>query len=210
MIKKSLDAIPQNAILKNVAFEKVVKAYALKPRRNTAHASTKNASERGLGRKMNEDETFAEAEIVLRHAITEGHLTAYVRDPRTQELLKLSPTGWLGGIDGMEDEFEEPNKREPTGADGSIIDGKLRPVFFLTDEFESWFKGNFYGPTRKKRFAPSREAAKRVIRELDPNGEWEGLDKVRKDGVLRRLVDDGIKATAKTVERAFDEIKKGT
>lgn len=209
MIKKSLDAIPQNAILKNVAFEKVVKAYALKPRRNTAHASTKNASERGLGRKMNEDETFAEAEIVLRFAISEGHLTAYVRDPRTQELLKLSATGWLPGIDGMEDEFEEPSKRGPTGADGSIIDGKLRPVFFLTDEFDAWFKDNFYGPTRKKRFAPYREAAKQAIRELDPNGEWLGLDQTKRFLIQEHLANKGVRLDAKTINRAFKDIKYG-
>jgi hypothetical protein len=117
------------------------------------------------------------ADILLRAYLTYGELLwgeklrAYIRDPKTGEILELDSRGWepaarsskpftinrsryfetSAGISG--DYVIDPYDEIFPGPEGTLLHGAYRPVFFWRDEFERWFKKTFgvIAPERKGR-----------------------------------------------------------
>jgi hypothetical protein len=122
-----------------------------------------------------------------------------LRDPDTGDILQLGSNGWLSSdwTDyipcGIWTDYIVPDDDEAPGPNGTFIRGALRPVFFMRDEFEAWFKRilgspaateTISGPTEMydaavRVHAHRREAVKRAIREMwGQNGPDHGVTEI--------------------------------
>lgn len=91
------------------------------------------------------------ANVFLRDRLSREELLALVRDPDTGETLKLPPTSWMP-IQWLETGHIEPgiftdhvhiDEPHSPGPSGTLIRGKIRPVFFRQAEFETWYLSVF-------------------------------------------------------------------
>ena len=93
------------------------------------------------------------ANQLLRKWLTEGILTAFVRDPRHDQTLQLPRDGWdrLGEFEnGITANFvgpDDPLNRGPN----TVVEGKRRPVFFIRSELEKLVEAEFGVPRRSGR-----------------------------------------------------------
>ena len=84
----------------------------------------------------------------LRKWITDGAITAFVRDPEHDRTLQLTRDGWdrLGEFEnGITANFvgpDDPLNRGPN----TVIGGKRRPVFFIRGELEKLVQAEFGSP----------------------------------------------------------------
>jgi hypothetical protein len=83
------------------------------------------------------DDAHFKANEWLRSHIIDGALTAYIRNPVTDKLLRLPRTGWGMVLEKsiIETDFVGPDDMEAPGPD-TVIDGARRPVFFKAAEFQ--------------------------------------------------------------------------
>jgi hypothetical protein len=90
-----------------------------------------------------------EANLFLRLEIEAKNLVACTRDPETGDILRLHSDGWIpSGWDdyippGIWIDYIIPDDYDAPGPTGTMIRGALRPVFFMRDGFEAWFKKTF-------------------------------------------------------------------
>ena len=163
-IPRADDAIPKDAIRLTDAYECVVTLVSNHPEllpkfdEDRSEALRKSREEE---RKIQDDpEAFdkeleeewhqrKEANLFLRLAIEAKKLVACTRDPETGDILQLRsddwiPSGWDDYIPpGIWTDYIIPDDYEAPGPNGTLIRGALRPVFFIRDEFEAWFKKTF-------------------------------------------------------------------
>jgi hypothetical protein len=163
-IPQADDPIPKDAIRLTDAYECVVSLVSNHPEllpkfdEDWSEALRKSREEE---RKIEHDpETFdkeleeewhrrKEANLFLRLELESKKLVACVRDPETGDVLQLRsddwiPSGWDDYIPpGIWTDYIIPDDYEAPGPNGTLIRGALRPVFFMRDEFETWFKKTF-------------------------------------------------------------------
>lgn len=171
-----------------------------------------------------------EANLFLRLEIEAKRLVACIRDPETGEILQLRsddwiPTGWDDYIPpGIWTDYVRPDDYEAPGPKGTLIRGALRPVFFMRDEFEAWFK-QIFGETEsvvaKSELNPAfqnfrrthghrRAAVKEAIRAIwGRNGIPHGVT----EGSRLKQINDWLKGngrvpvTEATIRRALKELR---
>jgi hypothetical protein len=113
-----------------------------------------------------------EANLFLRLELEQGALVACTRDPKTGDVLQLPAKDWLPDSwseyvpAGIWSDFIKENSFDAPGPAGTFIHGSLRRVFFISDEFEIWFKSKFNNAIALDSAAPlttvNVQAARRV------------------------------------------------
>lgn len=92
------------------------------------------------------------ANILFRSRLQAGELVGCIRDPETGEILRLGTIGWIHDSWGSKsailpfgssDDYVVPGDPQFPGPPEAIVRGRLRPVFFLRDEFDEWFTQTF-------------------------------------------------------------------
>src|ERR1700737_3918303 len=158
------DAIPKEAISLTDAYGCVVSLVSdhpeLLPKFDEEWSEVLRKSREEEGKIGHDPETFdkeleeewhrrKEANLFLRLEIEAKELVACTRDPETGDILQLRSDDWLP-IDwddyippGIWTDYIIPDDYEAPGPNGTLIRGALRPVFFMRDEFEAWFKKAF-------------------------------------------------------------------
>lgn len=136
---KSFDATPDDGIRFGKAYDFVLKRYRLKPKAGTYHDFWRGNVD--PDKTLSEDEIDLEAEYLFRQLLDAGELYGRVRDPKNQEILILAPEIWLSEPSEFDGDFLIPN--EGSSGNGTSINGKLRPVFFKTEEFNRWIEETF-------------------------------------------------------------------
>jgi hypothetical protein len=171
-----------------------------------------------------------EANLFLRLEIEAKKLVACTRDPETGDILQLRsdnwiPSGWDDYIPpGIWTDYIIPNDYEAPGPNGTFIRGALRPVFFMRDEFEAWFKKTF-GATEsivaisepnpklqnlKRAHAHRREAVKEAVHAIWGKNE---PDLGVTEGIRFKKINDWLeekgRVTVKeaTIRRALRELR---
>ena len=184
----SRDAVPLNAILLTDAYRAVESAIEERPglieQRLDSYWLETIEKNRKLDRQNNKDTAPEEidlwhldraANMLLRQNLQEGKLRACVRDPETGDILRLIASGWIPDAwdkntmlpaYGILTDFVrtvEPLAHRPyddvPGPPGSLIRGKRRPVFFLRDEFDTWWEATFGAGQAKRRKSSGWEKA---------------------------------------------------
>ena len=90
-----------------------------------------------------------EANLFLRLEIEAKKLVACTRDPETGDILQLRSDDWIPSSwddyipSGIWIYYIIPDDYDAPGPSGTMIRGALRPVFFMRDEFQAWFKKTF-------------------------------------------------------------------
>jgi len=105
------------------------------------------------------DDAHFKANTWLRRHITDGALTAYIRNPVTDKLLQLPRTGWGMVLEKsrIETSFVGPDDVEAPGPD-TVIDGARRPVFFKTVELRELILSEI-----DRNVAPGRPSSMRLV-----------------------------------------------
>jgi hypothetical protein len=194
------DPIPENAIGFRDAFYRIWDAADKDPKRlsldDDEREEIRTRTEADLKQFVGDDypredvDMLAqgkEANLFLRKCITEAELVACVRDPETGEILQLQRSGWdIAEFYPGECGFVLYNHVHPDdvlnpGPPDVIIRGMARPVFFLRDAFDTWFK-KVFNPIRpgRKRGSGSYELADRPLllkmRSLIETGQASGVE----------------------------------
>ncbi len=168
------DAIPLNAISLTDAYDYVVSLISdhpeLLPKFNEHWSETLRKSREEERSIQVDQEAFdegleeywhrrKEANLFLRLEIEAKRLVACTRDPETGDILKLHSDGWIPSDwddyipPGIWIDHIIPDDYDAPGPSGTEIHRALRPVFFMRDGFEAWFKGTF-GETASIRPTP--------------------------------------------------------
>lgn len=151
-------AIPKDAIWLNDAFDQVLARIETTPElvQFDEDWSERLEKSRQFEKTVGHDpETFdaeleqrwhcmKQANLLLRLAIENKELIACVRDPRTGETLQLHSGGWVH--DKWNDyipaaiwqPFVDTGDIELPGPEGTVIEGKHLPVFFMQVELQVW------------------------------------------------------------------------
>lgn len=159
------DPIPENAIGLSDAFNRIMDAAEKDPKRlkldDDDRKEIRTGTESDLKQFIPEDHSPAdideislgkEANVFLRKCITEAELVAHVRDPETGQILQLPRQGWddlefhPGELGWLLDNHVHPDDPLNPGPPEVIVRGMARPVFFLRNEFDLWFKKTFGNP----------------------------------------------------------------
>jgi hypothetical protein len=165
-IPRAEDAIPKAAISLTDAYGCVLNVVSnhpeLLPKFGEEWSDALEKSREEERKAQHDPETFdqeleeewhrrKEANLFLRLQIEAAELVACVRDPQTGDVLQLRSDDWIPSEwddyipPGIWTDFVIPDDYEAPGPNGSLIRGALRPVFFMRDEFEAWFKEAFAG-----------------------------------------------------------------
>jgi hypothetical protein len=156
------DPIPENAIGLSDAFYRVMDAAEKHPERlmldDDEIKEIRTRTESDLKQFVGDDyppgevDMIArgkEANVFLRKCLAEGQLVAYVRDPETAEILQLPHKGWdniefhPGELGWLQYNHVHPDDPLDPGPPEVMVRGMARPVFFLQDGFDLWFKKTF-------------------------------------------------------------------
>jgi len=75
-----------------------------------------------------------------------------VRDPETGQILRIGSSGWLPAKwdeyvpSGIWTDYVDPTFYDAPGPSDTVVRGVRRPIFFLREDFESWFTRVFSSP----------------------------------------------------------------
>lgn len=96
--------------------------------------------------RLHLDEALADARCRLMTEISRGNINAYIRDPKSGDILKLSRNGWITDryyIDvraaRITSNFVGPDDKRNPGPQ-TTLHGFRRPVFFIKSEFDLLLK----------------------------------------------------------------------
>jgi hypothetical protein len=234
-VKYAADPIPANSIPLRLACERVLSALSVEPIISSTSASLIAAVRNFLAETDPElnpsneyyDGWFArreEAGLFLRQHLYDGEITAYVRDPKTGDILRLDCEGWTLPttvtkpphtiVYCFNENYVHPDDPRAPGPSETQVRGAIRPVFFLRDEFEAWLQRLFPAKTSGERSiipkAHRRAAVQEVLVALYGNEGPLGVTEGRRlEAVNAELVKRGkAKVSAATVRRALREMQR--
>ena len=158
-LPRAHDAIPAGTISLSRAFEKISFAIGRHLDPNSIAAGVEEIAclvNRGSA-LISLTALDERAGAFFRRFLSEGALTAYVRDPETGEWLQLDSQEWdldmwAAPLPGFSFDHVHPDDPDQPGPHGTFIRGALRPVFFRQDKFDQWFQ---------KMFAPSKRPGRK-------------------------------------------------
>jgi hypothetical protein len=192
--EKAVDALPVGSVRLSDAYsrvlERVIANPAILPPFDADWLCALDKS-RNWEKELNDPEAFDDeladyvhqqkrVNIFLRQCIERRELVPCVYNPETGQTLELPrgewlPVGWEDLVPrDIVDDYIDPNDYESPGSSGSLIRGKLRPVFFQRVNFDAWLEkiGTDDGPppSEPSRKKAKREACKKALIILFPEG----------------------------------------
>jgi hypothetical protein len=233
------DAIPRDAVWLTDAYKFIVDLLGENPEllpEFDEHQSEALRKSRQVEQTVGHDpETFdkdleeewhlrKQVNLFLRSELENGGLTACVRDPRSSSILQLHSEGWIPREwddyipPGIWTDFVDGSYEEP-GPSGTLIDGALRPVFFMRSEFQAWLKETFGAgvklnglpaPANPKEGARVRDAIVEAVRALWGKSPPAGLvAEKRNDAINNWLECNGrLKTSPATIRRALELMRR--
>ena len=190
MTRVALDPIPATAISISAAFSRLTEFVTERPNLDLLaeyhlddlSAQQEKALEFVADCLDHQRECYCEiiAAWVLRLALADGTLEAFVRDPRDNTILLLNSEYWFVCIypPFVARPFDEdwvfgPWDSVQPGPDGTLIDGEFRPVFLDGKQFDAWLTNlrqplhnTTIGRTRSDEQVDSATEAERYLSEV--------------------------------------------
>jgi len=164
------------------------------------------------------------ANVFLRGALEIKELRACVRDPGTGETLQLPASGWLPEVwiktryvpSGIWQDYAIPECAEIPGPRAARIAGKLRPIFLVKSEFDTWLSETFE-PDSVSEDAETfkgrrlRDAAKEACLSLFGGPPPAGLPWSRRNAQIGDWLktNRGTTVADRTISRALEEMRTG-
>jgi hypothetical protein len=79
-----------------------------------------------------------------------GEIAAYVRDPETGDVLRLSPGSWLRVLLFLEQMDDDTDRDSLPHNSECVVRDKIQPIFLWQQEFECWLQKTFGTSSRKR------------------------------------------------------------
>jgi hypothetical protein len=224
---------PEDTIFVSEAFNRVYQALnpdfqILKERLNPASTyyaafQEKDAKDRAnLEAWNNYDNAQRRANEWLREKLSQGSLTALVRDPDNDRCLKYNRHRWASMSvfeTGIADDFFGPDGDTFQSGPNTAIRGERRPVFFDRKEFDNVVREiatpdgdtaahpDESAPTASKARPKQQQQVLDIYQQLFPNG-YTGLAQMRDNAIISEFERrHGHKVGVRTIQRALKSLK---
>lgn len=102
-----------------------------------------------------------EANLLIRKELNRGRLQGWINNLKTGQKLRLAAEGWTGSWyeagyvpSGIWAPYIDNSMYDLPGPQGSVLNGKSRPILLELDDFDAWLSSFLEAPKKKRTGRP--------------------------------------------------------